>query len=138
VRTNSLIRLSILCEACNSSPTPTYLICAGNSLSEVAATSRTRVINLDEAKESHRKPSQITITMLSRPSQVIALAALCLSTVQAHTVITYPGWRGDNLITNETWPYGMQWMYPCEYSSFVLPIASPWPQASGEYMANIF
>ncbi|KAF3759955.1 hypothetical protein M406DRAFT_65324 [Cryphonectria parasitica EP155] len=31
----------------------------------------------------------------------------------AHTVITYPGWRGDNLITNDTFPYGMQWMYPC-------------------------
>ncbi|KAK3363230.1 hypothetical protein B0T25DRAFT_33089 [Lasiosphaeria hispida] len=31
----------------------------------------------------------------------------------AHTIITYPGWRGNNLITNETWPYGMQWMYPC-------------------------
>ncbi|KAG4413422.1 hypothetical protein IFR04_013446 [Cadophora malorum] len=33
--------------------------------------------------------------------------------VDAHTVITYPGWRGDNLITNDTFPYGMQWMYPC-------------------------
>ncbi|KAK1249055.1 hypothetical protein MKX07_002571 [Trichoderma sp. CBMAI-0711] len=32
---------------------------------------------------------------------------------RAHTVIVYPGWRGDNLITNETFPYGMQWMYPC-------------------------
>jgi len=33
--------------------------------------------------------------------------------VEAHTVITYPGWRGDNLVTNDTFPYGMQWMYPC-------------------------
>jgi len=33
--------------------------------------------------------------------------------VEAHTVLTYPGWRGDNLITNDTFPYGMQWMYPC-------------------------
>lgn len=31
----------------------------------------------------------------------------------AHTVLTYPGWRGDNLITNDSFPYGMQWMYPC-------------------------
>ncbi|KAI9832980.1 MAG: hypothetical protein M1826_000759 [Phylliscum demangeonii] len=31
----------------------------------------------------------------------------------AHTVITYPGWRGNNLHTNESFPYGMQWMYPC-------------------------
>ena len=35
--------------------------------------------------------------------------------VDAHTVLTYPGWRGDNLVTNDTFPYGMQWMYPCEY-----------------------
>lgn len=33
--------------------------------------------------------------------------------MRAHTVITYPGWRGDNLITNASWPFGMQWMYPC-------------------------
>ncbi|KAM3531384.1 hypothetical protein MY4038_004547 [Beauveria bassiana] len=39
----------------------------------------------------------------------VALAGL----TTAHTVITYPGWRGNNLITNETYPYGMQWMYPC-------------------------
>ena len=53
----------------------------------------------------------------------------------AHTVITYPGWRGNNLHTtgpppqhdasalgieyntnNDTYefPYGMQWMYPCK------------------------
>ncbi|PHH64353.1 hypothetical protein CDD81_4710 [Ophiocordyceps australis] len=31
----------------------------------------------------------------------------------AHSVITYPGWRGNNLITNESFPYGMQWEYPC-------------------------
>ncbi|KUJ09496.1 uncharacterized protein LY89DRAFT_724471 [Mollisia scopiformis] len=44
-------------------------------------------------------------------SAVVAIASLVV--VQAHTVITYPGWRGDNLITNDTFPYGMQWMYPC-------------------------
>lgn len=32
----------------------------------------------------------------------------------AHTVLTYPGWRGDNLITNDSFPFGMQWMYPCK------------------------
>lgn len=52
----------------------------------------------------------------------------------AHTVITYPGWRGNNLHTNGTrpednpgslgidftdngtaaFPWGMQWMYPCK------------------------
>ncbi|KAK0937970.1 hypothetical protein LTR29_010417 [Friedmanniomyces endolithicus] len=60
-------------------------------------------------------------------------AATVLSTATAHTVITYPGWRGDNLHTNGTlpedcpectgidrfdngtvyFPWGMQWMYPC-------------------------
>ena len=34
---------------------------------------------------------------------------------QAHLILTYPGWRGNNLITNETFPFGMQWMYPCSY-----------------------
>ncbi|CEJ89592.1 hypothetical protein VHEMI05428 [[Torrubiella] hemipterigena] len=46
--------------------------------------------------------------------QIQVLLALALAAiVHAHTVITYPGWRGNSLITNETFPYGMQWMYPC-------------------------
>jgi len=44
---------------------------------------------------------------------VIAAIACLLAGGDAHTVVTYPGWRGDNLITNDTFPYGMQWMYPC-------------------------
>lgn len=40
----------------------------------------------------------------------LALAAIA----SAHSVISYPGWRGNSLITNDTFPYGMQWMYPCE------------------------
>ncbi|KAL2160984.1 hypothetical protein VTH06DRAFT_8696 [Thermothelomyces fergusii] len=47
--------------------------------------------------------------MFSSTLLTVAGAALA----SAHTVITYPGWRGNNLITNETFPYGMQWMYPC-------------------------
>ncbi|KAL1841484.1 hypothetical protein VTK73DRAFT_3468 [Phialemonium thermophilum] len=47
--------------------------------------------------------------MLSSTLLTVAAAAVA----SAHTVITYPGWRGDNLITNATWPYGMQWIYPC-------------------------
>ena len=57
-----------------------------------------------------------------------ALALLSIfATASAHTVITYPGWRGDNLHANGTvedtnglgtdgeyWPYGMQWSYPCK------------------------
>lgn len=55
---------------------------------------------------------------------------LCLSLVHAHSIITYPGYRGNNLQTNGTveetnglgvgyengsyvYPYGMQWIYPC-------------------------
>ena len=41
-----------------------------------------------------------------------ALAAIA----SAHTVMTYPGWRGNNLITNDSFPYGMQWMYPCKFA----------------------
>jgi hypothetical protein len=44
----------------------------------------------------------------------LSVLALCLALVRGHTVISYPGWRGDNLVTNETFPFGMQWMYPCE------------------------
>ncbi|CEL02983.1 hypothetical protein ASPCAL04144 [Aspergillus calidoustus] len=64
--------------------------------------------------------------------QWIAGALLCMGLVSAHTVIVYPGYRGNNLHTtgevgevgglgvaydsdNETlvYPYGMQWIYPC-------------------------
>lgn len=64
----------------------------------------------------------------------LLVAAAWLAIARAHTVITYPGWRGNNLHTNGTlpelnpdtvgidqyqngslgFPYGMQWMYPCE------------------------
>lgn len=88
---------------------------------------------------------------------VLSLIALATSfglLVDAHTVITYPPWRGNSLHTtsnvtatnglgrgrdptgnimdvnsngdpttgevlnvpdNATYPYGMQWMYPCEF-----------------------
>lgn len=79
-------------------------------------------------------------------------ATICLpffaAIVSSHTVITYPGWRGDNLHTNgsisgdngtyvpdgthglgvgdnNTYPYGMQWMYPCTLSPPPLPSKSP-------------
>jgi hypothetical protein len=76
---------------------------------------------------------------MTRLSLVLALAA-CWSYIAAHLVIVYPGWRGNNLITsglepdgsvppdglgtywdNKTeslqYPYGMQWMYPCQCPS---------------------
>ncbi|MCJ1248074.1 hypothetical protein MMC30_005289 [Trapelia coarctata] len=64
-------------------------------------------------------------------SSSLRSSALCvfafLSLASAHMVITYPGWRGDNLHQNgsleeaqgmgvgpdNTYPYGMQWIYPC-------------------------
>ncbi|KAL6858324.1 hypothetical protein ACO1O0_005785 [Amphichorda felina] len=41
------------------------------------------------------------------------LAALMATVASAHIIISYPGWRGNNLVTNESHPYGMQWEYPC-------------------------
>ncbi|KKA31068.1 hypothetical protein TD95_002566 [Thielaviopsis punctulata] len=40
-------------------------------------------------------------------------AAVVAPLAAAHIVLSYPGTRGNNLITNDTFPYGMQWMYPC-------------------------
>jgi hypothetical protein len=71
-------------------------------------------------------------TMFSRILRAIAVTAVCLATVNAHTVITYPGWRGDNLITNDTFPYGMQWMYPCKYSLAHYSLAAVQPQKTKE------
>ncbi|KAI0394550.1 hypothetical protein F5Y17DRAFT_251203 [Xylariaceae sp. FL0594] len=43
----------------------------------------------------------------------LLLAITAATAATAHTILTYPGWRGNNLHTNEEWPYGMQWIYPC-------------------------
>jgi len=85
--------------------------------------------------------------MFSVSSPLVA-ALTCLtalvSQVSSHTVITYPGWRGDNLLNsgdilqekglgagaNQTYPYGMQWIYPCGG----MPIStnrSLWPVTGG-------
>ncbi|KAH9874210.1 hypothetical protein IAQ61_004839 [Plenodomus lingam] len=72
-----------------------------------------------------------------RLTELVFIVASC-SLASAHTVIVYPGWRGNNIRTNGTvsdtdpsivpgslgmnyhqdtesygFPYGMQWMYPC-------------------------
>lgn len=61
---------------------------------------------------------------------VLAFALFFFGLADAHTVIVYPGYRGNNLLTNGTieeanglgvasqndslvYPYGMQWIYPC-------------------------
>jgi hypothetical protein len=77
-------------------------------------------------------------------SFLLAAAAL-VSQASAHLVITYPGWRGNNLhdsgktpdntipedglgvhYNNQThdleYPYGMQWIYPCK--SIRMPIGA--------------
>ncbi|KZL70194.1 hypothetical protein CI238_12489, partial [Colletotrichum incanum] len=51
--------------------------------------------------------------MKSSSSLTIALYWLFAALAQGHTVISYPGWRGNTFITNETYPFGMQWTYPC-------------------------
>lgn len=74
------------------------------------------------------------IRMFSVSSPLVA-ALTCLTTlvslVSSHTVLTYPSWRGDNLKksgdilqehglgvgANQTFPYGMQWIYPCTQES---------------------
>jgi len=67
---------------------------------------------------------------------LLALLAT-ISIARAHTVITYPGWRGNNLHTNGTlpeqnpgslgidfsdngtasFPWGQQWIYPCKHAN---------------------
>ncbi|KAI1085558.1 hypothetical protein F5B20DRAFT_518821 [Whalleya microplaca] len=77
----------------------------------------------------------------------IALLPMIIA-ANCHTVITYPGWRGNNLGLNGTveetnglgvglsndlttvYPYGMQWIYPCGG----LPVAenrTKWPINGG-------
>ncbi|OHE96882.1 hypothetical protein CORC01_07849 [Colletotrichum orchidophilum] len=51
--------------------------------------------------------------MQSSFSTVIATCWLFAALAHGHTVLSYPGWRGNTFITNETFPFGMQWTYPC-------------------------
>ncbi|KXH60632.1 hypothetical protein CNYM01_00109 [Colletotrichum nymphaeae SA-01] len=44
---------------------------------------------------------------------VVATCWLFVALGHGHTVLSYPGWRGNTFITNETYPFGMQWTYPC-------------------------
>lgn len=73
-----------------------------------------------------------------RFTELVFVVASWASLATAHTVIVYPGWRGNNIHTNGTvsdtdpsikpgsiginsengtygFPYGMQWMYPCTF-----------------------
>ena len=76
--------------------------------------------------------------MFSSKSVAVCLLtfATFLSTATSHTVLTYPGWRGDNLHSSGTvvdtnglsvystgngtlHPYGMQWEYPCKQDMII-------------------
>ena len=58
-------------------------------------------------------------------SRILGVGVALINLASAHTVITYPGWRGDNLRENDDYPYGMQWEYPCKpESSTQIPRAS--------------
>ena len=64
-----------------------------------------------------------------KPVSIYTVLLFLLQVAYGHTVLVYPGWRGDNLHANGTttdtqglmpggpdgnlWPYGMQWNYPC-------------------------
>lgn len=54
---------------------------------------------------------------------------LAATLASGHILITYPGSRGNNFITNETFPYGMQWTYPCKFPYILQQqrILSPFP-----------
>lgn len=71
------------------------------------------------------------MAQLSTSRWASLLVLLCVGLANAHTVITYPGYRGNNLHTNGTvaeseglgvayengsyiYPYGMEWIYPCK------------------------
>ena len=45
-------------------------------------------------------------------------SALLVTVARAHVVLSYPAWRGNTLITNATYPYGMQWTFPCGCSFY--------------------
>ncbi|KAF5656787.1 gpi anchored protein [Fusarium circinatum] len=65
-----------------------------------------------------------------RTSAFISVLLATIVSVSAHSVITYPGWRGNNLITNATFPYGMQWTYPCGGQN-VTTNRTYWPTRGG-------
>lgn len=57
-------------------------------------------------------------------ASILALGGLLASVAEAHVAITYPGWRGNNIVSNDTFPFGMQWLYPCESSRmFASPLS---------------
>ncbi|KAJ5966336.1 hypothetical protein N7481_013050 [Penicillium waksmanii] len=93
----------------------------------------------------------MAVHSISRWTSIFLL--LCIGIAHAHTVITYPGYRGNNLHTNGTvaeanglgvawdekngsyiYPYGMMWMYPCKAHRGGMPTSqnrTKWPVNGG-------
>ncbi|KAK1754361.1 hypothetical protein QBC47DRAFT_216835 [Echria macrotheca] len=65
---------------------------------------------------------------------LITILACILPLAQGHTILTYPPWRGNTLITNASFPFGMQWTYPC---GGIGPTTNrtAWPLAGGGAVA---
>lgn len=82
-----------------------------SSLVEEAATAL-HFLAIFQIKNHTPPPTMLSSTLLCIASALLA---------SAHTVITYPGWRGNNLLTNTDFPYGMQWAYPCKSPPRRLP-----------------
>lgn len=103
-----------------------------------------RISQLLKSWDIRRRPWTSTIDWKCSPAIMLfitTLVATWCSLAAAHTVIVYPGWRGNNIHTNGTvsdtdpsiipgslgitykdngstagFPYGMQWMYPCTFT----------------------
>ena len=61
--------------------------------------------------------SRMTPTMTMFRYAFLQLLAAALAS--GHILLTYPGTRGNNFITNETFPFGMQWHSPCESTALI-------------------
>ena len=60
-----------------------------------------------------------SLEMIAFAHVITAIVWLLADSVHGHCVITYPGWRGNNLITNVSFPYGMQRSYPCKSAALM-------------------
>ena len=108
-----------------------HIVCVQSWASSQPAVIRTIYCPVSTRRHIYRQAStsfasRITqVTFILHPSSTmlasILFAVATATMASAHTVMVYPGWRGDNLVTNETFPYGMQWMYPCKLKLALFP-----------------
>lgn len=71
----------------------------------------------------------MTLRRSASPASLLLLLLATLASLgSAHTVISYPGSRGNNLHGgNATFPYDMQWLYPCMFPPHALHVFRFWP-----------